>query len=179
MGIHVEFILFHKFKLKISWVKGGSGPQTGGTPPEPIWRRWVTWRIMLRTIIYYPPTCCRCVLNSPSGRFTFLKWFPLRSPRTYFVSHCKTRCSRAEVLLSGTLRGGGGCWFPCPSEFSLDKTSTFCACSTPRQLQKRALLVPRRSIWHKSNWPQATSQRISLISFGKVYLCSKMAYQFL
>ena len=49
----------------------------------------------------------RCVLNSLPGRFTFLKWFPLRSPRTYFVSHCKTRCSRAEVLLSGTLRGGG------------------------------------------------------------------------
>ena len=33
---------------------------------------------------------------------------PLRPPRTYFVSLDKTNHSSAEVLISGTLRGGGG-----------------------------------------------------------------------
>ena len=49
MRIHVEFILFHGFEPEISWVKGESPPQTGGTPPEPIWRHLVTWRRVLRT----------------------------------------------------------------------------------------------------------------------------------
>ena len=37
-----------------------------------------------------------------------LNGFVLRPPRTRCVSSCKTRHSRAEVLISGTLRGGGG-----------------------------------------------------------------------
>ena len=35
IGIDVEFILFHVFEPEISWDKGVSGTQTGGTPPEP------------------------------------------------------------------------------------------------------------------------------------------------
>ena len=37
-----------------------------------------------------------------------LNGFVLRAPRTDFVSHCKTNDSRAEVLISLTVRGGGG-----------------------------------------------------------------------
>ena len=54
MGIHFKFILFHGFELEISWLKGGPGVQTGGPPPEPIWRPLVTWRRMLRTIFRHP-----------------------------------------------------------------------------------------------------------------------------
>ena len=56
---------------------------------------------------------------------------PLRPPRTDFVSHCKTKHSRAEVLISVTVRGWGGA-HQMFTTISLDKTSTFCACSTPR-----------------------------------------------
>ena len=38
-------------KAEISWIKGGPGPQTGGTPPEPIWRPLATWRRVLRTML--------------------------------------------------------------------------------------------------------------------------------
>ena len=53
-----------------------------------------------------------------------LNGFVLRPPRTDFVSDCKTNDSRAEVLISGTLRGGGGRneW---PSNFSLAKLILF------------------------------------------------------
>ena len=48
-----------------------------------------------------------CLDCSLPGGFTLLKWFPLRPPRTYFVSLDKTKHSSAEVLISGTLRGWG------------------------------------------------------------------------
>ena len=41
------------------------------------------------------------------GGFTLLKWFPLGPPRTKCVSVCKTKHSRAEVLIS-VAEGGGG-----------------------------------------------------------------------
>ena len=47
--IDVEFILFHCFESEILWIKGGSGIQTGGTPPEPVWHPLLTWRRVLRT----------------------------------------------------------------------------------------------------------------------------------
>ena len=53
------------------------------------------------------PKSRRVRLLLPGG-FTLLKWFPLRPPRTKRVSVCKTRHSRAEVLISVTLRVGGG-----------------------------------------------------------------------
>ena len=56
----------------------------------------------------------------------------------------------AEGVGGGSLQGD--------AQFSLDKTSTFCVCPTPRWSPKRAHLVFRSTIWHKSNWPQATSQ---------------------
>ena len=42
------------------------------------------------------------------GGFTLLKWFPLGPPRTKCVSLCKTRHSRAEVLIPVTVRVGVG-----------------------------------------------------------------------
>ena len=56
---------------------------------------------------------------------------PLRPPRTYFVSLCKTKHSSAEVLISVALRGGGGGRLRGTPNFSFDKTSTFCVCLTP------------------------------------------------
>ena len=49
------------------------------------------------------PKSRRVRLLLPGG-FTLLKWFVLRPPRTRCVSSCKTKHSRAEVLISGTLR---------------------------------------------------------------------------
>ena len=48
------------------------------------------------------------------SRLSFLEGLPslngsvLKPPRTYFVSLGKTRLSSAEMLISGTLRVGGG-----------------------------------------------------------------------
>ena len=58
-------------------------------------------------LIIRRPKSRRVRLLLPGG-FTLLKWFPLGPPRTKCVSVCKTKHSRAEVLLSGTVRGGGG-----------------------------------------------------------------------
>ena len=60
-----------------------------------------------------------------AGGFTLFKWFPLRPPRTDFVSHCKTNDSRAEVLISGTLKGGGGSR-PVAARFFVYKTNACC-----------------------------------------------------
>ena len=49
------------------------------------------------------PKSRRVRLLLPGG-FTLLKWFPLKPPRTYFVSLDKTKHSSAEVLLSVTVR---------------------------------------------------------------------------
>ena len=56
----------------------------------------------------------RCVLNFLPGRFTFLKWFPLRVDRTFFVSLDKTKHSLIKTLQTLTLRvfppwGSFGC----------------------------------------------------------------------
>ena len=37
MGIHVENSSFDELEPEISWIKGVSGAQTGGTPPEAFW----------------------------------------------------------------------------------------------------------------------------------------------
>ena len=47
---YVENSSFDELESEISWIKGGPGLQTGGTPPRPIWRPLVTWRRVLRTI---------------------------------------------------------------------------------------------------------------------------------
>ena len=77
---------------------------------------------------------------------------PLGPPRTKCVSVCKTKHSRAEVLISVTLRGG--IRYGCTLNFSLDKTSTFCACSTPRWLQDGPFDTNR----NVPNGPSGTSE---------------------
>ena len=79
MGMDVEFILFHGLKPDISWIKGGSGPQTGGPPLEPIWRHLFTWRRVLRTTMvpYWreiiPTKGFRAEIEKPVAPHTFLR----------------------------------------------------------------------------------------------------------
>ena len=55
------------------------------------------------------------------------------------------------------LKGGGVGGPPeCAPNYSLDKTSIFCAGLISKDVQKRALRVPRSSIRHKQKWPKWT-----------------------
>ena len=103
-----------------------------------------------------------CLEPSLPGGFTLLKWFPLRPPRTDFVSLGQTRHSTAEVLLSGTVRGGGGSSRGGAIIISPYKTSTFSAGLIPSWAPKRARLIATRPIWHKQKCAKRT-----------LYVCSK------
>ncbi len=46
----VEISSYGELQGEISGIKGVSGPQTGGPPPEPMWRPLLTWRRVLRTM---------------------------------------------------------------------------------------------------------------------------------
>jgi len=122
---------------EVPWLRGNksvSGTQTGGWAPgqsdapwepggecfAPIWT-WGTppqWRIRVpSTLLQVNPgkimenrsaDLSRGVLDCPILEgLPSLNGFVLKPHRTYFVSHCKTNHSRAEVLISGTLRVGG------------------------------------------------------------------------